>query len=89
MMSSPVYPLFACFSLGKGCCDLAILPEKVLIVLYFTVVFIDGLTGLVHVLQYHKYRVLSPTPCVVLQLLIPLSAPLLPSFAIKLNMDNW
>lgn len=50
-MSSPVYPLFACFSLGKGCCDLAILPEKVLIVLYFTLVFIDGLAGRVHVLS--------------------------------------
>lgn len=88
MMSSSLYPLFACFSLGKGCSDLAILPEKVLIVPYFGGVLTDGLAGLVHVLKYHKYIVLSPTQCVVLQLLIPLSAPLLPSFAIKLNMHN-
>lgn len=56
---------------------------------YFGGVLTDGLAGLVHVLKYHKYIVLSSTQCVVLQLLIPLSAPLLPSFAIKLNMHNW
>lgn len=88
MMSSSLCPLLACFSLGKSCSDLAILPENFLIVLYFHVVFTDGLAGLVHVLKYHKYMVLSPTPCVVFHLLVPLSAPLLPSFAINLNIDD-
>lgn len=88
IMSSSVCPLFACSSLGKGCCDLAILPEKVLIVLYFSVVFIDGLADLIQVLIHQEYMVLSSTPWVVLQLLVPLSALLPPSFAIKLNIDD-
>lgn len=56
--------------------------------LYCNVVFTDGLAGLVHVLRYQKYMVLSPIPCVFLQLLLPLYASFLPSFAIKVNMDN-